>query len=850
MNALKNSEKVKGKFDSYQVLYLALLILVGSIIYANTLHAPFVFDDKPAITENPSIRMEEITPKSIIDAATGYGKSRPVSMLSFGFNYFFGKYNVFGYHLLNIFIHITNGILLFYFLKLTLTLYNRQSRSKSKLDQIATSSLSFFTALLWLANPVQTQSVTLIVQRMNSMGAMFYILALLLYAKGRVAQQLMLQKGDATSKPYLWWFAGCLLAGTLALGCKESTAMLPIFIFLYEWYFFQELDKNWLKRRLKYIVAIVLLFCLVAGIYLGFDPMGKFNTLRDYSFKEFSMGERLLTQARVVIYYLSLIFYPSPSRLNLDHDFPLSYSLFNPITTFLSLILIVALIVLGLYLAKRQGLISFCIFWFLGNLLIESSVIPLAIIFEHRLYLPSMLVGLIPCLVIYRYLKPQWVIVGICSILVAIVSYWTHERNEVWRDEETLWADCVKKSPNKARPYTNLGKALVNQRRYDEALSNLLKAIEIDPNYPEAHINLGFLYEKQGETEKAVEQLRKAIQINPYFAKAYSNLGVALLKQNKTDEALKNFQQALQVDPNLTAAYINIAAALTEQNKLEEAIKNYTQALQINPNIAQAEFLMGAALVKLGRTQQGISHLKKALQIDPDYAEAHNNLGGQLLQEGKIDAALKHLTRALAINPDLAQAHNNVGIIMIQKGNIDAAISHFQAALRIAPEFEMANKNLQKALAIRHNKMDSEADNLLTALKSTPDDPVLNYRLGNLYLGRGELDKAVAQFEKALALKPKFAEARNNLALAYAAGRQYDRALATFKKLIELEPDNPSTYYNIAVVSALQNKVDEAMQWLKKAVDKGYSNWELIKSDRDLANIRHLDEYRQLVKGH
>ena len=191
------------------------------------------------------------------------------------------------------------------------------------------------------------------------------------------------------------WFAGCFLAGILAMGSKESTAMLPVFIFLYEWYFFQDLDKSWFKRQLKYLVAIVLLFCFVAGFYLGFDPLGKFNTLRDYVFKEFTIGQRLLTQTRVVLYYLSLIFYPNPSRLNLDHDFPLSYSLFDPFTTFLSLIIIVGLIALGLYLARRQRLISFCIFWFFGNLVIESSVIPLALIFEHRLYLPSMFVFLL-----------------------------------------------------------------------------------------------------------------------------------------------------------------------------------------------------------------------------------------------------------------------------------------------------------------------------------------------------------------------------------------------------------------------------------------------------------------------
>ncbi len=271
--ALAESERVSFiNFDRYQALLLALLILMGFIVYSNTFHSPFVFDDKTAITENPFIRMGEINSRSIIDAATGYGKNRPVAMISFAFNYYFDQYNVIGYHLVNIFIHIINGILLFFLVKLTLTLSNQQADTTRKLNPRTVTNLSFFTALLWLLNPVQTQSVTYIVQRMNSMGAMFYILALWLYAKGRIAQQISGQDVAARSRCYVWWFAGCFLAGILAFGSKESTAFLPVIIFLYEWYFFQDLSKDWLKRRLKLALALTVLLVLIALIYTDFDP--------------------------------------------------------------------------------------------------------------------------------------------------------------------------------------------------------------------------------------------------------------------------------------------------------------------------------------------------------------------------------------------------------------------------------------------------------------------------------------------------------------------------------------------------------------------------------------------------
>jgi len=905
------------RLDRYQILFLSLLILFGTVIYSNSLHTPFVFDDKPAITENPFVRMETIGAKSIIDAATGYGKNRPVSMLSFGLNYYFGRYNVLGYHLVNIFIHIINGILLFLLVKLTLTLSNRQTNTTRKLDPITISTLSFFTALLWLTNPVQTQSVTYIVQRMNSMGAMFYILALILYAQGRIWQQRSAREGDDRQRRYLWWFAGCFLAGLLALGSKESTALLPVFIFLYEWYFFQDLDKKWFKSQLKYLVAIVLLFGLVAGLYLGFDPSEKFTLLRDYALGEFTIGKRLLTQTRVVIYYLSLIFYPNPSRLNLDHDFPLSFSLFNPFTTFLSLITIVGLIALGLYLARKQRLISFCIFWFFGNLVIESSVIPLALVYEHRLYLPSMLVCLMTVTLLYRHIKSKWLPEVIICVFAILCSYWTFERNKVWCDEMIFWTDCVKKSPNKARPYSNLGAVQAERQKTDEAIQNYLKALQINPNYVDAHYNFGAALAMQGKTDEAMEHYRKALQIDPYYTKAYNNLGLLLAKQGrineatecyrkalkiepgfaeahnnlgvalveldrmdeaekqyrktlhykpdyaetynnlailytkqgKIDAAVENYLKAVQLKPNYAEAYNNLGFLLSKQGRIAEAVENYNRALEIDPSLKEAQLNLGNALVEQGKTEQGINHIKIALQLKPDYAEAHNNLGGQLLKEGKIDEALVHFKAALKTNPDMAETHNNIGIILIHKGKVSEAVFHFQEAVRINPEFELAKDNLRRALAIQQKQMDTEMERILAALKNNPDDPVLNYVLGNLYLGKGELNHAIGQFQKTLSLQPNFPAALNNLAMAHIFSRQYDQALEAFQKLIALQPDNAANYYNVAVLYALQTNVTESLAWLNKAVAKGYDNWDLIKTDKDLENIRNAEGYRELVKG-
>ena len=836
---VSSSENKYINFSNFKVTLIILAFFtLGFLTYSNTFESPFVFDDELRITENPAIRLHDLTAQSLWDAAFGKqsARSRPVGNISFALNYFFHQYEPAGYHLVNIITHIVSGILLWLFLKKTLSLKSVRSE-KNHAEWIALSA-----ALLWLVNPVQTQSVTYIVQRLNSMAAMFFLLSFIFYLNGRLT----------TKKGRRWaWFLAASLGWLLALGCKQNTAVLPLFIFLYEWYFFRDLSAHWLKRNLKYFIIVFAIFIVVALLFLGSKPIDRLTSISDFAHQEFTLAERVMTQFRVVIYYLSLILFPHPSRLNLDYDFPLSYSLMNPATTLLSLFGIIGLIALGIFLAKKQRLISFCIFWFLGNLVIESSVIPIAIIFEHRVYLPSMLVWLVPVILIRQYIKPQWLTVGLGGVLpvLALFSYWTVERNRVWRDAVTLWADCVKKSPNKARTYSNLGTAQKRQNMIDEARQNFRNALALDPNLADAHYNLGTILDEEGKNDEAIEHYRKAVERKPDLVPARNNLGAALMDQGKIDEAIEHLLKALQLKPEYAQSHNNLGLARFKQGKIDEAIEHYAKALQLDSNMAEAHFNLSMALERQGKSEQGIDHLQKALQIDPDHAGAHSNLGGQLLNQGKLDEALENLTRALSIDPELAEAHNNVGIILIQQGNLDAAITHFQDAVRLRPDFKLAENNLKKALAIRNN-MGIEAEEIQNTLKNKPNDPHSQYKMGNIYLAQGELAKAIAEFEKALAQQPGFIAAQNNLALAYAANSQYDRALAAFKKLIVLDPDNAGAYYNMAVLYALQNNVPDSITWLKKAIDRGYRNWELIKTDKDLANIRHSENYQQLVKGH
>ena len=578
--------RAKASMDIGEILMWSCLALFVFLIYANTLKSPFVFDDSHTIHDNPNIRLTNRSFKEITKAGfDGPSSHRPVVKISFALNYYLHGYKVPGYHLVNMMIHLTTGIFLYLFAKMTLGALSLRSG-------IAYPKwIPFFTALLWLVHPIQTESVTYIVQRMNSMAAMFYVLSMFLYGKARLMR-------DKRKKSVL--FIGCIVSGLFSLCSKENSATLPFFLFLYEWYFFQDLDRTWLRRRLLPFTGILIMVVSMAFIYLGADPIEKI--LADYKTYPFTLTERVLTEFRVVVYYISLLVLPHPSRLNLDYDFMISKSLFDPPTTLASLSLIVGMIVVSFSAAKKMRILSFAILWFLGNLLIESSVIGLDLVFEHRNYLPSMLVSLTAVIFIYQHIKPKWLGAGILCAVVILFSVWSYERNGVWRDDLSLWADCAKKSPKKARPQTNLGVALYQRGKISEAMTRYNEALHLDPNYIDAHNNLGIVLRRQGRLEEAMDHFSAVLRSDPDYREAHNNLANTLSSLGRLDEAIDHYQEAIRIDPHDAIAHYNLANAFGRQGKYQEARINYEAALRIRPDFPEARRNLQRTLQRLSRS--------------------------------------------------------------------------------------------------------------------------------------------------------------------------------------------------------------------------------------------------------
>jgi protein O-mannosyl-transferase len=873
---------------------IACLVITAAtaLVYSNTLQSPFTFDDLSNIPENPYIRFQEISAENIFNLINISG-NRPVPALSFALNYYIGGYNPFGYHIGNMIIHAITGMLLFFFIKSTAGLYDKRNEGQGTLFSLPITIISFFTALLWIVHPVNTQSVTYIIQRMNSLSTMFCMLCFVLYIQAR----------SSSGRKKSLAFIAALFFWALALGSKENAAILPILILLYEWYFFQNLSKEWLTKHSKYFMAALVFFGVLAFVFLGTNPIEKLKTLRDFSEGNFTYTERVLTQFRVIVYYINLFFYPNPSRLNLDYDFPLSYSLINPATTLFSAVTLFGFIIIGILTAKNSRMLSFCIFWFFITLAIESSVIPLAIIFEHRTYMPFMGLSLLSVLLIDRYAKLNLLKILLLCILISIGSMWTFQRNEIWKDQLTLWQDCVRKSPKKARPHLCLGQAYAEIKDHQLAFKHYEQALKINPNYSEVRNNMGNLLAKEGRLEEAEVEYRLSLQIRPGYYKAHNNLATILIRQKKYGEARQHFIKSIILKPGFALGYANLGKLSDDLAETTKALDYYYKAIELSPGLPIAHNNIGKHFAKSGNFPKAEFHFNEALKSDPSNSEAMANIGIILQEHKKIPEAMtyykkaltsdsenttahfnmanlymvtgdkenaeKHYRETLRLDDEHVGAHTNLGSLLSEKGDTATALEHYMKAIELDPEYADAHNNIGNILSAEQ-AFKSAIPYYHKAIRLDPDSDDAYANLGIALLRVGDVEGAREAFRIALQTNPSNQSAQNGLeiiqssagtpptiaspeelhqkALEHATRGEYDLAVELFKKILDLVPSEPGTCYNIACMYAKMGNIPESIEWLTQAIQNGYDNWDAIKSDPDLANIREADAFKALIK--
>jgi len=575
--------------------FVAIFVIVLTI-YSNTFHASWHFDDDINILTNKPLHLKELTwsniKKTFFASVNNVGKIyRPVACLSFALNYYVGKDNVLGYHIVNVSIHFLASLFLFLFLYQTLNLPLLKARYGPNSYFIA-----LLSTVLWAINPVQIQAVTYIVQRMASMAGMFYIMSMYFYLNGRTSEN--------KARQGIYFFL-CFIAAVLAFGSKENAVTLPISIFLFDLFIIQGLSKENIKRNSIIVLLLLLIPVALALVLKGPSIFSTQNLLSGYERRAFTLAERLLTEPRIILFYISLLFYPMPGRLCINHDIAISHSLIDPPTTIVAILFIVGIICVSIVKSRKWPFVSYCIIFFFVNHLTESSIFPLELVFEHRNYIPSMLffaplaILLLRALQLFSKKRSMQVIISIFIILVLVGhGHNTFVRNVIWKTGESLWMDAVDKNPKLPRPYHNLAKYYGDMGYREKEITLYLQALALErgPNYPSNHMthyNLALAYISIDQKEKAIKHLRKAIELAPGFSSAYNNLGVLMMKQGKYDEAFNNFISALSHDEHSAVAHNNLSFILIKKGRLAEALSESKKALALEKDFTRAFYNLG-----------------------------------------------------------------------------------------------------------------------------------------------------------------------------------------------------------------------------------------------------------------
>jgi len=605
-----------------------ILVFLILPIYSNTFYASWHFDDKPNIINNYYLHLKDLKPESLVrtfytDPRNPSNISekmyRPVACLTFALNWYFAQDNVLGYHAVNIMIHILTAFFLYLTILNLFRSPNLEHQFKGNEQFIAV-----LTAVLWAINPIQTQAVTYIVQRMAILSAMFYILGVLFFIKARLLNSISNR---------IFFLAGCITSFLLAIGSKENAVMLPLTLILVEMIFFQDLGSKKTRRLFLGISAATGFLVVLIGIlfFMKGDP---FFFLKGYDYRPFSLFQRLITEPRIVIYYLSQIFYPVPGRLSIEHDVIVSTSLIKPWTTLPAILTVLLLIGTSLFLAKKSPIVAFGILFFFLNHIIESTVIPLELIFEHRNYLPSLFLFIpvsagIKWLIDYYKVKKismYILIVSFVTLFLTGLGIGTYIRNIAWATENILWEDAMHKAPGSARPLTNLAWEMAYGKdakaaNYDLALKLYEKSLSLQKSRelsnPIILNNMAGIYLRKNESEKAVDLMEKALRINPNYNRGRFDLVQILITSGKWDEAAK------QADTLVSKAkdhegYLNIKGfILLKQKRPKEAMEYFEKSLKIAPNFKTTLMYMGFALSLTEKYSRADWFLRRADKIGP-----------------------------------------------------------------------------------------------------------------------------------------------------------------------------------------------------------------------------------------
>jgi tetratricopeptide (TPR) repeat protein len=577
------------------------LILAGVslVIYLPGFSAGFVFDDLPSIVDNRYIRAVRLNPRAIFDAAfQDFRQNRPLTNLSFALNYYLHQLNPLGYHIVNFAVFLFTALGIWLLLR---RLFSRLGFAGRRAELAA-----WLCALLWAVHPLNVQAVTYIVQRHAGMAGCFSVWSIYFYHCSR----------EGTRRGV--YSALAVVSGLLAMLSKETALMLPVLVFAYKLYFFDELKPGWLRGNLKWLLLLLVFYCL--ALFLVLRPSMR-GAVFDFSRMAFTGRERFLTEPSVLVWYLLLIVLPLPQFLAIEHGFFPSQGLLSPRYTLLGFAAVLAALIFAVFRARKNRLASFLVLWYFGQLLVEALPLAIDIAAEQRLYLASLsLIVPVVCWLILRTERFR-----LCAGLLVLVGLFfggfTLQRNLVWRDNQRLWRDAVKKSPLFSRPANNYCAALAMAGQCERAEKVCRFALAVTHKRPEVYVNLGVCYFKTGHEELGEQAFRTAAELSDNSAIALTNIGMSYALRGEYKKAEQWYLMAIAKQPFYAESHYNLAQVYRATGRGDVYLKELEETLKLRPEWSEARAELGWLLARQGSCREALALVRAAPAADPRFAE-------------------------------------------------------------------------------------------------------------------------------------------------------------------------------------------------------------------------------------
>jgi tetratricopeptide (TPR) repeat protein len=641
---------------------ICLLIVAATwVIFGQTVRYEFVnIDDDIYVYENPRIT-SGLTFQGIrwafFHSYSNFGHSysyywAPLPALSHMLDCQLYGLSPGGHHLMNVLLHSATAVLLFLVLR----------------EMTGMLWRSAFVASVFAIHPLRVESVAWIAERKDVLSGLFFVLTLAAYVS------YVRHLGGKGSRARYFAVASLFAIGLMS---KPSLVTLPFVLLLLDYWPLNRLDQPFSANASAEPIRRQDSFSVFKGLLIEKIPLFGLSaascvvtiltmTHTLVPVEQRSMAARLGNAIVSYTTYVGQTFYPA----NLAVFYPFPASGIPPWEILLSLVLLAFVTVGGFVLRRSKPYLVVGWLWYLGMLtptigLIQAGEQARA---DHFTYLPH--IGLL--------LLIAWAMGDLCAsphrrrpvlgagalMAVAALMACAHVQASHWKNSVSLLSHTLACTSGNNAAHNNLGTALLQMGRVDEAAIHFQKILEVQPQNAEARNNLGNVLFQKGRVDEAVADYQKALEINPKFALARYNLGVAFLQSGRVHDAVGDFQKAVKIAPDFAKAHYNLGIALVQLGQVSDAVVHYNKALEINPNYAESEYNLGIALLQIGRLDEAVSHYNKALVINPNYVEAHNNLGTALVQLGRVNDALAHFQRAIEISPLNVEAPNNMALVL------------------------------------------------------------------------------------------------------------------------------------------------------------------------------------------